>query len=150
MTTQGTVSVTISAPPEAVWPWVADITKHSEWSPKPYRVELVSGDLNGVGSHYRSVGWVPPNDANHENDVEITEVVPTSRFALHATDSNGTFMNTFDLTPAGSGTEVTFHIVFPEMKGLSAIIVPILFPLVGKTDINKRMQLLKHKVETAH
>ena len=147
MATQGTVSVTITAAPEAVWPWIADLTKHSEWSPKPYRVELVSGDLNTVGSHYRSVGWVPPNDANHENDVEITEVVPTTRFALNATDSSGTFQNTFDLTLVGTGTEVTFTIVFPKMTGLSAILVPILFPLVGKTDLKKRMQLLKEHVE---
>lgn len=149
MTTQGTVSVTVGAPPERVWPWVADIARHGEWSPKPYRVELVSGEPNAVGSHYRSVGWVPPNDGTHENDVEITQVVPMTRFALDATDSNGTFANTFDLTPAGDGTEVTFHIVFPPMKGMSAVMVPILFPLVGMSDIRKRMRLLKQKVETA-
>ena len=62
MTVQDTVTTTIQAPPEAVWRWVADITRHADWSPKPYRVELVSGDLNAVGSRYRSVGWVPPND----------------------------------------------------------------------------------------
>jgi uncharacterized protein YndB with AHSA1/START domain len=148
MATKGTVSVTILAPPESVWPWVADITTHGEWSPKPYRVELVSGEPNAVGSHYRSVGWVPPNDGNHENDVEITQVVPMTRFALDATDSSGTFSNTFDLTSVDGGTEVTFLIVFPQMKGMSAIIVPILFPLVGMSDIKKRMHLLKQRVES--
>jgi uncharacterized protein YndB with AHSA1/START domain len=149
MATQGTVSVTIAAPPDLVWPWVADITQHSEWSPKPYRVELVSGEPNAVGSHYRSVGWVPPNDGDHENDVEITEVVPVSRFALSATDDSGTFVNTYDVKAVDGGTEVTFLIVFPPMKGMSAVMVPILFPLVGMTDIRKRMQLLKQKVESA-
>lgn len=149
MTTQGTVSVTIDAPPESVWPWVSDISRHGAWSPKPYRVEHVSGEPNAVGSRYRSVGWVPPNDSNHENDVEITQVVPMTRFALEATDSSGTFANTFDLTPVGGGTEVRFQVVFPAMKGLSAVLVPILFPLVGMSDIRKRMQLLKQKVETS-
>ena len=148
MATTGTVSVTIAAPPERVWPWIADITKHAEWSPKPYRVELVSGEPNAVGSHYRSVGWVPPNDGNHENDVEITQVVPMTRVALEATDQSGTFTNTFDLKAVGSSTEVTFLIVFPQMKGMSAIMVPILFPLVGMSDIKKRMQLLKQKAES--
>ena len=149
MTTQGTVTITIEAPPERVWPWIADITKHAEWSPKPYRVELISGEPNSIGSHYRSVGWVPPNDDNHENDVEITQVLPMTRFALEATDSSGTFTNTFDLRAVDSGTEVTFLIVFPTMKGMSAIMVPILFPLVGMSDIKKRMQLLKQRVESS-
>jgi uncharacterized protein YndB with AHSA1/START domain len=148
MTTQGTVSVTIEAPPESVWPWVADISRHSEWSPRPYRVVLVSGEPNAVGSRYRSVGWVPPNDGNHGNDVEITQVVPMTRFALDATDDSGTFANTFDLQPAGAGTAVTFRVVFPKMKGISAIMVPVLFPLVGMSDIKKRMQLLKQTVES--
>jgi uncharacterized protein YndB with AHSA1/START domain len=147
--TQATTSITIQAPPEAVWPWVADITRHGEWSPKPYRVELISGEPNAVGSRYHSVGWVPPNDGNHGNDVEITEVVPMSRYALKANDENGTFLSTFDLRPVGEGTEVTFHIVFPKMKGVSAVLVPLLFPIVAKPDFRKRMALLKQKVESA-
>jgi uncharacterized protein YndB with AHSA1/START domain len=149
MTTQASVSITIQAPPEVVWPWVSDITRHGEWSPKPYRVELVSGEPGAVGSHYRSVGWVPPNDGNHSNEVELTEVVPTSRFALTATDESGTFRSTYDLRPVGDGTEVTFHIEFPKMKGVSAVMVPLLFPIVAKPDFRKRMGLLKQKVEAA-
>jgi uncharacterized protein YndB with AHSA1/START domain len=148
MSVQDTVSTTIQAPLEAVWSWVADITRHGEWSPKPYRVDLVSGDLNAVGSRYRSVGWVPPNYGNHANDVEITDVVPMSRFALKATDESGTFTSTFDLLPVDGGTQVTFHIVFPPMKGLNAVMVPLLFPIVAKPDFRKRLDLLKQKIES--
>jgi len=149
MPTQATVSITVDAPPEVVWPFVADITRHPEWSPKDYRVELVSGEPNSVGGRYRSVGWVPPNDSNHSNDVEITEVVPVSRFALKATDDGGTFQNTFDLRPVDGGTEVSFHIEFPTMKGLNAVMVPLLFPIVAKPDFRKRLALLKKQVESA-
>lgn len=149
MTTQGTFPVTIQAPPEVVWPWVARIEKHGEWSPKPYRVELVSGEPDSVGSRYRSVGWVP-GDKNHANEVEITEVVPQQRFALRADEEMGSFRSTFNLRRVGTdATEVTFHIVFPPMKGLAAVVVPVLFPLVAKRDGRKRMQLLKSKVEAA-
>jgi uncharacterized protein YndB with AHSA1/START domain len=146
VTTQGTFSVTIQAPPDAVWPWVSDLQKHADWSPQPYRAELVSGEPNAVGSRYRSVGWVP-GDKNHANEVEITEVVRGERFALRADDKMGSFQNTYDLRRVGDGTEVTFRLVFPPMKGFSALLVPVLFPLVGKKDIRKRMQLLKGKVE---
>jgi uncharacterized protein YndB with AHSA1/START domain len=147
MPTQGSFPVTIDAPPAQVWPWISDLTKHPDWSPKPYRVELVSGQPGTVGARYRSAGWIP-GDKDHSNDVEITEVVENERFAFRADDAQGAFANTYVLRPAGAGsTEVVFDLVFPQMKGMAALAVPVLFPLVGKPDIRKRMQLLKAAVE---
>jgi uncharacterized protein YndB with AHSA1/START domain len=148
MTTQGSESIVINAAPEAVWPWISDLTRHGQWSPKEYSVELVSGEAGAVGSTYRSVGWVPPNDKNHVNEVTITEAVAPSRLVLAAQDGGGTFTNTFEMEPVDGGTRVTYTLVFPPMKGLNAVLVPILFPLVGKSDLKKRMALLKTRVES--
>jgi uncharacterized protein YndB with AHSA1/START domain len=148
MTVHGTARATIQAPPEVVWPWVADLAKHAEYSPKPYRVELVSGEPGAVGSTYKSVGAIP-GDKNHENSVEVTESVPTTRFALRAEDNLGAFTSTYDLRPVDGGTEVTFNLVFPKMSGLPGVMAPVLFPIVGQRDINKRMAMLKAKVESA-
>jgi hypothetical protein len=82
-------------------------------------------------------------------EVTLTEVVPTTRFALRADDEQGSFANTYDLRKTDRGTEVTYRLVFPPMKGIAAVVVPVLFPLVGKADIRKRMKLLKAKVEAA-
>ena len=148
MATQGTFTVTIAAPPEKVWPWIADLTKHGEYSPKPYEVELVSGETGKVGTRYKSVGAIP-NDKHHHNEVEVTESVPNERFVLRADDDLGPFTNTYTLRSSGSGTEVSYTIVFPPLKGAPAMVVPIVFPLVGKPDIRKRLQLLKAKVESS-
>jgi uncharacterized protein YndB with AHSA1/START domain len=148
MTVHGTARATIQAPPEVVWPWVSDLAKHAEYSPKPYRVELVSGEPGAVGSTYKSVGAIP-GDKNHENTVEVTESVPTTRFALRAEDNLGAFTSTYDLRPVDAGTEVTFTLVFPKMSGLPGVMAPVLFPIVGQRDINKRMAMLKAKVESA-
>jgi hypothetical protein len=48
--TGGEVTVMIDAPPERIWPWVADLDKHGAWSPKPYSVEWLEGEPNAVGS----------------------------------------------------------------------------------------------------
>jgi uncharacterized protein YndB with AHSA1/START domain len=149
MATTGTGSTVIKATPEAVWPWINDLTRHPQWSPKDYSVELVTGESGAVGSTYRSVGWVPPNDKDHVNEVTITEATAPTRFVLTAHDATGDFTNTFDLAPVDGGTSVTYTIVFPPMKGMLAVLTPILFPLVGKPDITKRMALLKAKVESA-
>lgn len=147
MTTQGRESVTINAGPEVVWPWIANLDKHIAWSPKPYRVELLSGEPGTVGARYRSFGAIP-GDKNHANDILITEVDHAKRFALVATDDNGDHQNTYTLTPSGEGTEVTFHMVFPAMKGMAKVLLPVLFPILGKADLRTRMGLLKAKVES--
>ena len=146
--TEGKFPVTIQAPPSVVWPWIAQLEKHIEWSRKAYRVEWLSGEPNAVGSRYRSVGWVP-GDKNHVNEGTITESVANERFALDADDKEGTFHNTYTLRDLGGTTEVTFHLVFPKMKGAAAILAPPLFATIGKSDTRKRMQLLKQKVESS-
>jgi uncharacterized protein YndB with AHSA1/START domain len=88
MITQAVSSINIDAPPEVVWPWIGQIEKHAEWSPKQYEVELVSGEPDAMGSKYRSVGWVP-GEKEHGMDVVLTDVVPGKRFALRATISKG-------------------------------------------------------------
>jgi uncharacterized protein YndB with AHSA1/START domain len=147
MTTQGVFPIMITASPETVWRWVGDLARHPEWSPRPYTVECVSGEPNQLGSRYHSVGWIP-GDKNHPNDVEITEVVRYSKLVLRAEDPQGAFENTYRLEPVAGGTNVTFTLVFPPMTGMSALLVPVLFPLVGKADIRARMGLLKAKVES--
>jgi uncharacterized protein YndB with AHSA1/START domain len=143
---RGSFSVTIDAPPETVWPWIGHLDKHADWSPKRYQATLLSGSANSVGSRYRSVGWIP-GDRNHANDVEITEVVPLERFALRSADPMGTFESTYTLRRTTSGTEVTFQLVFPPLSGIAALVVPVLFPFVGKVDIRRRGTLLKTRVE---
>jgi uncharacterized protein YndB with AHSA1/START domain len=141
------VSQNIDAPVEAVWPWIADITKHAQWSPKPFVAQLTSGENGAVGSTYSTVGHVPPADKNHKNEVEITQVVPNSKFVFRAHDENGYFINTFTLKPTGAGTEVTFQHDFPKMKGAGRILLPLLLPSVGKRDAMVRLGMLKKKAE---
>ena len=145
--TQLLVSQMIDAPAEAIWPWIADITKHAQWSPKPYSVQLISGENGAVGSKYRSVGFVPPREKNHKNEVEITQVVPNSKIVYRAHDENGYFTNTFTLQAMGSGTQITFQHDFPKMKGAGRILLPLLLPTVGKKDAMVRLGMLKAKAE---
>ena len=146
--TQGEFSVTIAAPPQTVWPWISQLDKHVGWSPKPYSIEWISGEPNAVGSKYRSVGWIP-GDKTHVNEGEITEVIPNQRLALRADDKQGSFQNTYVLKPSGDGTEVTYTLVFPRMKGVMAAMVPVAFVMFGKPDIRKRMAKLKAAVEAS-
>jgi len=145
--TGGTFTTTIQAAPEVVWGLVADLGTHASWSPKPYSVEWTKGQPNQVGSTFHSVGHIP-GDKLHPNDGEVIERVEPTRFAVRSNDDGGLFLNEFDLKPVGDGaTEATFTLTFPKMKGMNAVLVPVLFPLVGKADIRKRLSMLKEKAE---
>ena len=147
MTTGGVFPVLINADPATIWPYIVDLGKHAEWSPTSYEVELVSGSTGAVGAHYRSVGWIP-GDKHHANDVDVTEVEPNRHFAFVAHDDPGDVQNSFDLRETQGGTEVEYRMHFPKVSGVSAILLPVLFPLVGKPKIRERMKMLKSLVET--
>ena len=79
--TGGEFEITIDAPAARVWPWVADLGKHAQFSPTPYSVEWTAGEPNAVGSRFRSVGVIP-GDKHHVNEGEITERLEPTRFAV--------------------------------------------------------------------
>ena len=144
--TSGSFTVGIDAQPEAVWPWVADLSKHADWSPEPYRIEWLEGEPNAVGSRFHSTGVIP-GDQHHENEGEITENQPTTRFAFRSSDPQGEYAHTYTLTPNGGGTDVTHRVEFVKMRGLAAVLLPPVFALSGKPQGRKRMDVLKRKVE---
>lgn len=144
--TSAEFTVTIDATPEEVWPWVADLARHVEWSPKPYRIEWIQGEPNAVGSRFHSVGAIP-GDKDHANEGEITESQPHTRFALRSKDGQGEYANTYTLVPNGAGTDVRYRLEFIRMHGIAALLLPVVFPLSGKPEARKRMLALKAKVE---
>jgi uncharacterized protein YndB with AHSA1/START domain len=146
--TQGTFSTMILAPIERVWAVVGDIDTHASWSPKHYEMAWVSAEHNQVGATFHSIGSVIVSGPC-ANDVEITERVEPTRLAFRSNDPQGVFMNAWDLRSADAGTtEVSYTVTFPKMHGMAAIMAPILFRTVGRSDVTKRLAMLKQKVET--
>jgi uncharacterized protein YndB with AHSA1/START domain len=147
--TGGTVRTTIHAPIERVWAVVGDLNTHASWSPKHYEMSWTSGEPNQVGSTFHSVGSVP-GKAHNENDVEITERVEPTRLAFRSNDPQGVFLNEWDLRSLGPNeTEASYTITFPKMHGIAAVLAPLVFPLSGKADIRKRLEMLKQRVEAS-
>jgi uncharacterized protein YndB with AHSA1/START domain len=145
--TGGRFTTTIDAPIERVWAVVGDLNTHASWSPKPYEMEWTSGEPNQLGSRLHSVGSVP-GASHNQNDTEITERVEPTRLVLRANDPQGVFVNEYDLRAIDDRTtEVAYTITFPKLHGMAAVLGPVAFPLVGKPDIRKRLELLKRKVE---
>lgn len=144
-----TWSVVIDAKPGDVWAHVANLDRHSEWSPKSYRVEWLSGEPNAVGSTFRSTGWLP-QDKSHVMEGRVTVNEPTTRFEVRSSDKAGEVTNTFVLTPQGEGRTLVERIMeSPPPRGAFKVILPILFPTFIRPAIQKGMNMLKSVVEGA-
>jgi uncharacterized protein YndB with AHSA1/START domain len=141
-----TCTVTIAKPPEQVFAYVADVSKHGEWSPKPFRVEDLSGPV-AKGTTFTSYGQIP-GDKNHRNDVEVTECDPPSRFALRSAEKDQHFFNTFEISAEGAGSKLVRTMDMPVPGGFLGVVFPMFVPLIRR-DVQKGLNNLKANVEKA-
>lgn len=142
-------SVDVGKPAEAVFAYLADVSKHGEWSPKPLRVEGVQPGPVSTGATFTTYGWIP-GDKEHRNDVEVTEVAPPNRLVLSSKDpGGGTFVNTFTVTAADGGCRVEREMDMPKPGGIVGALFPVLLATVVRPSVQKGMKQLKHNLEAA-
>jgi uncharacterized protein YndB with AHSA1/START domain len=142
-----TWTVTVNRRPETVFAYLTDMSKHGEWSPKPYSIEPVEGDGQAtVGARFRSFGSIP-GEKHHENNVEITRVEPPTRFSFTAHDKSQTYKHDFVLTPTAEGTRVDRTVDGPEPTGFLRLIYPLIWSLAIKPSVQKDLDRFKAKCE---
>jgi uncharacterized protein YndB with AHSA1/START domain len=141
-------TIAINRPPEDVWPLVGDLDRHHEWSPKPYRVEWLSGEPNAVGSRLRSIGWLP-QDKEHVMEGSITANEPGKVLEVTTADKGGEWTNRYEVAPAGAGTIVTKTRIAPPMSGVKKAVFSVVNAVFITQAVQKGMELLKSRAEAA-
>ena len=108
------MSVDIDAPPEAVWPYLVEPEKTTQWFTALKEFTWTS-EPGGVGSTFH---WLEEASGRQYNiDFETTEWVPNEVFAYRMTD--GDFFKSYDerweIEKTSKGSRFTFndHIEFP-------------------------------------
>ena len=140
-----TFEVTIDRPPAEVFAYLSDVSRHGEWSPKPYRVEGTSGPVT-AGESFTSVGVVP-GDKNHRNEVTVTDSSPPHRLVLDSIEKGEHFLNSFDVEPDGAGTRLTRTFDAPPPKFPLSVVFPLIMAAFIKPDVNKGLSMLKANLE---
>ena len=131
--------------PQLAFEYVADIAKHAEWSPKPFRVEPVPTSPPKRGDKFRSFGWAP-GDKNHVNEVEVTNIDAPRSLELTSIDNGKRYVSRFDVEATVDGTRITRTVDAPKPTGVVALIFPVIFLLVIRPEVAKGMRMLQENV----
>jgi uncharacterized protein YndB with AHSA1/START domain len=138
-------STTIDRAPDVVFDYVSDVSKHSEWSPKPFRVEGSPGRVK-TGDTFASVGTIP-GDKNHRNEVTVTECSPPRKLVLDSLEKDEHFINTFEFEAEGTGTRLTRIVDAPKPGFPLSVLFPLLMATFIRPDVEKGLRNLKDKLE---
>ncbi len=111
------VTIQMAAPPEKVWALVSDITKTGQFSPETFEAEWLDGaTAPGVGVRFR--GHVKRNGRGpvYWTNCRITACEPAREFAFDVEGPGDKPVNSwrYELSPSGSGTQVTESFHLPE------------------------------------
>jgi uncharacterized protein YndB with AHSA1/START domain len=100
-------TIEIDAPPQRIWPHIADLALMRQWHPKLVSAEPVTSGQPRVGHTWRTVSRMRSREKRFVTRIEVCEPFTRLVFA-HADDDNTrrVVRETFELTPRGPLTRV--------------------------------------------
>lgn len=140
-------SVAINAPPEKVFGYVSDLTRHPEWSGGKLKIEALTPGPVAVGSQYKSYGEVA-GQQNRPNELRVTKLESPTHFAFVAKDPGfGEVTNAFKFSPQGDGTLME-RTLSMQMNPVMAFAFKLFIrPLIGQPMMDKSFAALKARLE---
>lgn len=136
--------ITINAPVEKVFSYLADIPRHAEWAAHRLQIQQTSGGPVGVGTTFTSLNHAMGRE--FQDELAVTELVPNTRIAFEANGKTGRFRHYFVLQTEGMGTRVSKAI--EPLKVSPAFLAPILRILVAPRSLVGDLQRIKAKLES--
>jgi hypothetical protein len=139
-------TVTVRAPQDKVFDYLADVSRHGEWGSAADRMKA-SAEKPGapsVGARYKAEGML--NGKLNQSVVTITALEKPKRLAFDAEDSNSIFHHEFVLSPAEGGTRVDRNVTMSKGPFYFPVVLAVFKSTVQK-NYNGAMTNLKTKME---
>jgi hypothetical protein len=124
-----------AASPDDVWPLVADLTRHGEWSADPLEV-TATGD-----GTYESVARSKGKELRARLTVLESDAA-ARRLGFRATDATGTYEHVITLAPDGAGTAVTRQITATSLTPAQRVLFYLVLYVVKKPNARKALTRL--------
>jgi hypothetical protein len=136
-------AISIAAPPEAVYDYVSDITRHPEWAFHRLFIKSL-----GEGRYESNA------EALHLEMASVLKVETTDRphrFTFVSQDGmDGTYRWHFDISPAGGGSQLKYGLERLEARLWVQLTQPWLFwTVVGRQGMIGALANIKRKLEGA-
>ena len=139
--------VLVKAPLQKVFDYVADLTKHPEWSGGELHIDAVGSGPIAVGKEYLSKGEVAIQK-NRPNQLQVTVYEPPRKFGFVAKDPDfGEVDHVFTFTEQSGGVMVTRTVTLNLNPFVAFGFRFLIYPLVGNPAMQKAMNALKTKLE---
>ncbi len=144
----------IPAPPEEVFSYVADMTRHHEWALDEITVTPVTPGPVRLGSRFTSVGKQLGKE--WPSQLEVTAYEPPRRFEFTATGGplpspeGDPHRHEFLLTAENGGTRLELRRTDPAPPSWPGWVARLVAPLVVRSTLGKRIQTverLREKLE---
>jgi len=117
------VSVDIAAPTDKVYRYLADFTRHSEWSMSVATIEQVKPGPVGVGTEFKASEIIPTKLVSF---ARITTLDAPTRVAWESTDHRIFRTNwEFVLSAQKGGTHLTQRVTFYALGWLGPILLQL-------------------------
>jgi uncharacterized protein YndB with AHSA1/START domain len=147
LTVVRTTQVLIRAPLQTVFDYVADLTKHPEWSGGELKIEAASPGPIAAGKQYVSHGQVA-TQKNRPNQLQVTEYAPPLIFSFVALDPDfGKVFHTFNFAEQNGAVLVTRTVTL-TLKPLVALAFRFfIYPFIGNPAMQRAFAKLKAKLE---
>ncbi|HKP19241.1 MAG TPA: SRPBCC family protein [Gaiellaceae bacterium] len=137
-------SIDIARPPEEVFAYIDDLSRHGEWQEQIQQVTVLTDGPTKVGSRARDRRKVPGGE--QEITYEITAHDPPRSASFRGVDGPVRPLGTVQVEPSGGGSRVTIELDF-QGHGLGG---KVLLPLVrsqARKQVPRDQQKLKERLE---
>jgi uncharacterized protein YndB with AHSA1/START domain len=139
------VSVQIDAPPETVFDYVSDFSRHPEWNETPVAVTAGDGPV-GVGSTFETHGEGKYAKVGAQGTVTAYQRPSLITYRIDSVTGR-TYVWTFTVQPKNGGSELTHRFEQTKAQAYFKLLNPIVFKFALKTAMNEGLANIKARVE---
>ncbi len=141
------VSVDVAATPEQAWAVYSDLAHAADRIKGIERIEIITDGPIGVGTKWRETRIMMKKETTEE--MEITEWVPNSHYAVHSDSCGSDFTCVMRVTPADAGCTVTMDMEFKPRTFMAKLMTPLGWLMTGvmKKCILGDLEDLKRHIE---
>lgn len=131
---QNQVSIDINATPEKVFRYLADFTRHGEWSMSVSKVEQITPGPVRVGTEFKSHETIPQE---FDSFAQIKALDEPARIAWESTDHQVFRTNwEFEISPNAGGTHLVQRVTFHAISAFGQELLPVRADVVESENLS--------------